>query len=114
MLLACMSCRSFSEIAHPLRIRMPALSLAVTSISPNPFRTSTRIAFDVPPDAPVAMDVFDVAGRRVQTVLHRGMPAGSHEITWSAGEGTPLASGIYFVRLSQGKSTAVRKVTVVE
>lgn len=98
----------------PVRVHMPALALAVTSISPNPFRGSARIAFDIPAADRVTVEIFDVRGRRVRTLANQFMTAGSHEILWGTHGDGPLPSGVYFLRLSQGKDVVTAKVTLVQ
>lgn len=58
-----------------------------------------RLDFDLPSAAPVRLDVFDVAGRRIDVALDDLLPAGTHTATWSAA-GRP--SGVYFLRLRAG------------
>ena len=67
---------------------------------PNPVGRETRFAFDLPRSAPVTLDVFDVHGRRVASVVSGELPAGRHEVPWRAGDerGGRLAAGIDLVR----------------
>lgn len=77
------------------------VAFALRAASPNPVRTATRIAFELPRAAAVSLDVFDVSGRLVRT-LARGMrTAGAHELTWDAtdGGGRKVAAGVYLYRL---------------
>jgi flagellar hook assembly protein FlgD len=59
--------------------------------------------------------VFDVAGRRLATVSDDVLPAGRHRIEWDARDarGTPVPSGVYFLRVEAGDRTFARKVSVV-
>lgn len=69
---------------------------------PNPFNPSTLIAFDVPPGGGrVTIEVFDVAGRRVTTLVDGEQTAGRKAAVWNgtSSDGTPLASGVYFCRM---------------
>jgi len=63
---------------------------------PNPFRASTRIAFSLPDAAPVTLEVVDVNGRQVATLVDASLPAGAHEVTWQP---TNAAPGVYCYRL---------------
>ncbi len=72
------------------------------STYPNPFRSSTSIAFDVPsPGGVVAVNIYDASGRRVQQFLQSGLEPGRHSIFWdgSDGSGRALPSGVYFCRV---------------
>jgi mannan endo-1,4-beta-mannosidase len=60
---------------------------------PNPFNPSTAFGFDLPERAHATLEIFDVLGRRVATLLDESTEAGHHSITWDAGE---RASGVYF------------------
>ena len=64
---------------------------------PNPFNPSTTIIFYLPATERVAMKVFDVTGREVETLVDGVVPAGEHRLDWNA---TGLASGVYFCRMS--------------
>ena len=59
---------------------------------PNPFNPSTTIAFDLPRATRVTLRIFDIAGREVETLVDREMPAGFHATSWNA---ATLPSGVY-------------------
>lgn len=85
------------------------------SIVPNPFNPSTKISFSVPVASKIELAIFDSRGRRVNTLVAGPMEAGEHAITWTGqdGEGSPVSSGVYYVRLRDGlKSVSVEKVTL--
>lgn len=64
---------------------------------PNPFAGSTTIRFDLPRAASVRVDVFDVLGRTVATLLEASLLAGNHAVVFEA---KGLASGVYLCRLT--------------
>jgi len=74
---------------------------------PNPFNPSTTITFDLPTASEVVLEVFDMNGQKVSTLLHQAMDAGRHAVAFSAlSEGRQtLASGVYFARLTAGNFT---------
>jgi hypothetical protein len=78
---------------------------------PNPFNPTTALAFDLPTTASVRLDVFDVLGRRVTTLIDSEMPAGSHTATWDA---AGSASGIYFARLAANDATATTRMVLLK
>ncbi|MGA9120451.1 MAG: T9SS type A sorting domain-containing protein, partial [Bacteroidota bacterium] len=78
---------------------------------PNPFNPSTVIAFDVPKSANVRIDVFDLLGRQVATLVNGVVPAGSHTVRFEAGK---LASGIYFYRLTSPNQVMTRKMMLLK
>ncbi|MBN2012369.1 T9SS type A sorting domain-containing protein [candidate division KSB1 bacterium] len=63
---------------------------------PNPFNPSTSIIFSLPQDGNVKLEVFNLIGQRVATLLSEPRKAGEHRISYQADD---LASGIYFYRL---------------
>ena len=71
---------------------------------PNPFNPSTRIGYSLGERGLVTLEVFDVLGRRVRTLVNEVQPAGSHQIVWNGRDGDdfPLTSGVYFYRLRSG------------
>jgi serine protease len=96
----------------------PPGELVLEQNFPNPFRhgESTTIRFDVPPDASgtsasVELAVFDVAGRRVRTLVQGTVVAGELGSSWDGLDdtGTPAPAGIYVLRLvASGTEQAVR------
>ncbi|NOZ55856.1 MAG: S8 family serine peptidase [Calditrichaeota bacterium] len=69
---------------------------------PNPFRNVTRIAFDLQDAATVTLELYNVRGRLVRTLLSgASLPAGRYGFDWPAedGQGRRVASGVYIVRL---------------
>ena len=61
----------------------------------------TSIAFSMPATAEAELAVFDIAGRRVATLVDREVEVGRHEVVWDGTNdaGEPVASGVYFSRL---------------
>ena len=77
---------------------------------PNPSPGSVRFAYDLPKAAPVHLDVFDLSGRRVASVVSGQVEAGHHELRWSPRDGG-VAAGLYFARFSvPGLTRMVRLV----
>jgi len=79
--------------------------------SPNPFNPVTLIRFDMPRASHVRLDVYDVLGRRVQSVLDGQKSAGTHAVRF---RGEDLASGIYFYVLRTNGYRESRKMTLVK
>jgi len=78
---------------------------------PNPFKEKTTLEFYLPRSGRVKIEFYDALGRRLSTVLNSFMDAGIHKLVLSPRNiKRKLASGIYFVRLSEGIQNVVRKV----
>lgn len=75
--------------------------------SPNPFRTATTLHFELPADADVRLEVLDVTGRLLQTLIAERKAAGVYDIQW---EPVDLASGVYWTRLTAGTFVQSRKL----
>jgi hypothetical protein len=90
-------------------------AFALRGAMPNPLRAGTRIAFDLPVDAAVSVDVFDIAGRLVRSVARETLPAGHHEIAWNGADnsGHPVVAGVYFYRLRAGTFEATRRLVII-
>jgi hypothetical protein len=83
--------------------------------SPNPFNPSTTIRFDLPVAGPVRLDIYNVKGERISTLVDRHMTEGRKEVTWEGRdmEGGALASGVYFYRLVAGDFVQTRKMVLL-
>jgi hypothetical protein len=66
--------------------------------------------------SPVRLEIFDVAGRRVRSLVQASQDAGRHEVTWDRrdGAGQSVARGIYVVRLVAGREDFTRKLTLAQ
>lgn len=73
---------------------------------PNPFNPQTTIRYQLPDAGHVKLQVFDLSGRLVQTLVDESKPAGEYSITWHAED---VSSGIYFYRLETRGFSAVQK-----
>ena len=84
---------------------------------PNPFNPSVEIAYVVADaSADHVIEVYDMRGKSIRRLFEGRNDAGRHTIVWTGidREDTPVASGVYFVRLSAGETTAVRKVVLLK
>ncbi len=78
---------------------------------PNPFREETTIQYHLRADAPVRIDIFDIRGRLVETLVDETQGTGTHEVNWDA---TRLSSGTYLYRLQVNDNVvSTRQVTLV-
>lgn len=84
---------------------------------PNPFNPSTRIRFSIPSKngrggewEKVVLEVYDVLGREVRTLVNEDLPPGSYEVTWDA---TGMPSGVYLYKLTAGSFTQTRKMILM-
>ena len=78
---------------------------------PNPFNPATEIGFRLPEASDVRLEIFDSLGRRVTTLVDNQMPAGTHQVTFDAGN---LSSGVYIYRIRAGEFTETRSMMFVK
>lgn len=100
----------------PASATMPALEARLFQNIPNPFNPTTSIEYDVPTLSPVTLRVFSLDGRMVRTLANRTQSAGRHEAVWDGTDesGNRVASGLYFYRLTVGKTTLSRKMLLLK
>jgi hypothetical protein len=78
---------------------------------PNPFNPITTIKFNLPYATQVRLDIFNILGQRVETVVDEVLQAGLHSYTWDGGQ---MASGIYLYRLTTDNFTSTRKMVLMK
>jgi hypothetical protein len=82
---------------------------------PNPFNPTTLISFGLPTDSDVKVEVFNLLGQRVRTLLHSQEKAGYKTIIWDGNDesGKGVASGVYFYKVEAGKYNETKKMTLL-
>lgn len=78
---------------------------------PNPFNSSTTIEFILPETEHVCLEIFNILGQKVQTVLDAGMNAGHYNINWDA---SSQPSGVYFYRLNADGYHETKRVILLK
>ena len=105
----------YSPVA-PVTAEVPVKVLHLGANHPNPFNPATTFDYALAADGRVVIEVFDLAGRRVRTLVDEPRAAGKYTATWDgkddAGERT--ASGTYFCRMTSGGHVASSKMTLVK
>jgi hypothetical protein len=97
--------------SSPERGVEPRVSLALLSIYPNPFNSSTKIRFSLPRTERVSVRVFDLLGREVGLLQDGNAVAGEHTVTFDA---SPFASGVYLCRLQAGGFSRTQKMVLLK
>lgn len=78
---------------------------------PNPFNPSTQVSFEIPNNEHITLEVYDVLGRKVASIVNKSLTAGKHSFTFNA-DGLP--SGLYITRLSSGSKTFSKKMMLIK
>ncbi len=98
-----------SETASPVAVNM------FYPVSPNPTVSTVSMSFSIATASEVSLEVYDLGGRRVTTILNREMQAGSHSVVWNLSDagGTTVPAGIYHIRLNTPEFSEVNSVMVL-
>ena len=84
---------------------------SVTQNVPNPFNPTTTIGFALPAASQVTIEVFNVAGQKVNTIANEFMSPGSHTVTWDA---SGFSAGVYFYTVKSGDFSKTMKMTLLK
>jgi hypothetical protein len=82
---------------------------------PNPFNPSTTIEFQLPRDILVSLDIFNVLGQKVATLINETKKAGYYQIQWNGtnNAGQAVATGVYYIRLQSKDFVASKKIMLI-
>ncbi len=78
---------------------------------PNPFNPGTGISFSLPVATDVRLEVYNIAGQVVETLVDGYLEAGTHVVTW---DGSEAGSGIYFYRINAGEFSDSKKMVLLK
>jgi len=78
---------------------------------PNPFNSKTKIRFNLNESSPVTIQVYDLIGRLIETIVETNFNSGTHEIEWDASN---LSSGIYYIKLKNNEATKFIKAVLLK
>lgn len=98
----------------PLQIQRDAetpQAFALQQNYPNPFNPATVIRYQLPRASQVRLEVFDLNGRAVATLVEARQPAGTYSVNF---DGSELSSGVYMYRLQAGDAVFTRKLTLIK
>jgi hypothetical protein len=94
----------------------PEAETALAAPTPNPFQSETVLRFALRRPGNVHLEMYDVSGRIVATLVSGVRSEGEHAVRWDgrADGGTRVASGIYFARLATPDQVSTRKIVVLD
>ncbi len=78
---------------------------------PNPFNASTTITYTLPEAAQVTLDVYNILGQKVSSLVDGYMDAGEHNVVWDAAN---YSSGAYFYKLTVGEKTFTKRMVLLK
>ena len=82
---------------------------ALTRIDPNPFHGTARIEFTLGTVGHTRLEIFDISGRQVATLVDGEMPSGAHSALWDASH---MPAGTYYCRLTVGEWNTTQTLIV--
>lgn len=91
------------------------VSFFVSQNYPNPFNPTTLISFGIPRDSEVKVEIFNLLGQRVRTLLREQEKAGYKTVIWDGKDdaGKGVTSGVYFYRVDAGSFHDTKKMTLL-
>ena len=91
---------------------MLPMSFGISSAYPNPFNPVTSFSYELSEDGMVDLSIHDINGREVANLVSGHMLAGTHPVTWDAGD---LSSGLYIVKmLVNEEHAAMQKIMLIK
>ncbi|MBU1881464.1 T9SS type A sorting domain-containing protein, partial [bacterium] len=87
------------------------LEFALSSVYPNPFNPVVTISYQQAAYSSVKLQIYDIAGKLVDTLVEGSYPAGYYQVTFN---GTGLASGLYLARLAAGENVQTAKMVLLK
>jgi hypothetical protein len=87
-----------------------------TTAAPNPFNPGTTISFEVPIEGRVRVDLFDMRGKRMRSLLDASLPSGPAAVAWDGRDdsGCPVASGAYLARVQAGEQSGLVRLMLLK
>ena len=103
---------SYGALTSGGTIKMLPAEFALHAAYPNPFNPSTTISFDLPETRKVSLNVYDLKGSLVGTLLNESKAAGNYQYRWTPDN--ELASGVYLFELKTKNKTRHQKITFIK
>lgn len=102
---------------EPISIVVDAPETFVLSQNyPNPFNSSTVIKFQIPVNGQVSLEIFNILGQRIKTLVNQPLMADYYSYNWDSRDDADklVATGQYFYRISAGKNTKILKMVILK
>jgi endoglucanase len=104
------------KILHPDKTEVTGdsrrpLSYRLFQNYPNPYNDYTKIKYTIPKAGPVVIEIYNLAGQKIETLVDHYQEAGQYELGWQAAE---ASTGVYLYRLKAGKDTQTKKMILLK
>jgi fibronectin-binding autotransporter adhesin len=106
----------YSAALNSVTVREIPSEFALSQNYPNPFNPTTSIKFAIPENANVQLNVYNMLGQKVRTIMDGMQDAGYYTVNWDGTNdlGSKVSSGIYIYRISAGKYNATMKMNLLK
>lgn len=83
---------------------------------PNPFNPETTISFTLTKRAKVSVNIYNISGQKVKTLVNDVRPAGTNNVTWNGTDNNnnPVSSGVYMYKIKNGRHTSTKKMILMK
>jgi hypothetical protein len=95
---------SFGEAIIPTEFKLD-------NAFPNPFNATTTISFDLPRTEEITLNIYNLMGQKIETLVNGRMDAGHHRVQWNA---SSYVTGVYFCRLAVGDKVFTKRMTLLK
>ncbi|MDD2229504.1 MAG: choice-of-anchor J domain-containing protein, partial [Candidatus Cloacimonetes bacterium] len=94
----------------------PVVATELTGNYPNPFNPETTISFNMKETAPVSLEIYNVKGQLVKTMLNGVQETGNHSVVWNGKDnnGRAVSSGVYYYKMNTGKYSSTKKMIMMK
>jgi Carboxypeptidase regulatory-like domain/Secretion system C-terminal sorting domain len=95
---------------------LPTLTTELTGNYPNPFNPVTNIAFSLDEATHVTLEVYNIKGEKVKTLVDNNLPANTYNKVWNGTDSNSksVSSGVYFYKMKTGSYTATKKMILLK
>ncbi|MDP8201734.1 MAG: carboxypeptidase regulatory-like domain-containing protein [Candidatus Tenebribacter burtonii] len=95
---------------------LPANGTTLNGNVPNPFNPTTTISFSLETAGYVNIDIYNVKGEKVRTLVDENLEATSHSVVWDGKDdlGRTTSSGVYFYKMKTGSFTSTKKMVLMK
>jgi hypothetical protein len=92
------------------------LTTNISSIYPNPFNPETNISFNINNSGYTLLEIYNIKGQKVKTLISENLKAGNHNIVWKGDDDNSkhVASGIYFTKLVNANNQIIKKMLLIK
>ena len=98
-------------ISKQVKVESVPAAFCVAQNSPNPFNPTTTISFTLAKAGKTTVEVYNVAGQKIDTLVNSSLSAGSHSVTWNAAK---FSAGVYFYTVKSGDFSKTMKMTLLK